>query len=83
MPLTLVWLARSRLHVCNAVTVQVRDVVSERHMGHVRIQFWRDTIDAVYKVSPSDIRLTSYFQETCLYELLSLLLHRVILPSNQ
>lgn len=33
--------------------MQVRDVVSERHMGKMRIQFWRDTIDAVYKVSPT------------------------------
>ena len=62
--------------------MQVRDVVSERHVGHMRIQFWRDTIDAVYKVSPTgsvipgDVIFSSH-------KLLSLFLHRAILPCNQ
>jgi len=38
------------LHV-HHTSLQVRDVVSERRVGQMRIQFWKDTIDAVYKVT--------------------------------
>lgn len=36
---------------CHRTSLQVCDVVSERRVGQMRIQFWKDTIDAVYKVT--------------------------------
>lgn len=29
----------------------VRDVVSEHHIGQMRLQFWRDAMEEVYSVS--------------------------------
>ena len=33
------------------VLAQVKDVVSDKKLGEMRMQFWRDTIDQTFKVN--------------------------------
>ena len=47
------------LNVCSFLsTTQVKDVVSEKMIGEMRIQFWRDAIDLAYQVSLSVHQIT-------------------------
>lgn len=36
----------------NVETAQIKDLVTERATGKMRVQFWRDSIDAIYKKDP-------------------------------
>ena len=36
------------LYAFNAEVLKVRDAVSEPHLGMIRLQWWRDTIDGIY-----------------------------------
>lgn len=36
------------LYAFNAEVLRVRDTVSEPHLGMIRLQWWRDTIDSIY-----------------------------------
>ena len=38
-------------NVTLSLLFQIRDVVSDPKIGEMRIQFWKDTLDLVYKVS--------------------------------
>ena len=46
----MVCVATVQVYASLQTSLQVCDVVSEKHVGQMRIQFWRDTIDTVYKV---------------------------------
>ncbi|XP_065913694.1 NADH dehydrogenase (ubiquinone) complex I, assembly factor 6-like [Dysidea avara] len=37
------------LRAFNVETSQIRDSVTEKHIGKMRLQFWRDTIDSIFK----------------------------------
>ena len=32
------------------VNLQIRDMVTDKQTGKMRLQFWRDTIDTIYQV---------------------------------
>lgn len=38
------------LRAFNVEVAMIQDVVSEREVGLMRLQFWKDTLDRVYKV---------------------------------
>jgi len=41
------------LYAFNAEVLRVRDTVSEPHLGMIRLQWWRDTIDSIYAGNPA------------------------------
>ena len=41
------------LYAFNAEVLRVRDTVSEPHLGMIRLQWWRDTIEAICSGSPA------------------------------
>lgn len=38
------------LRAFNVETSQIRDMVTDKQTGKMRLQFWRDTIDTIYQV---------------------------------
>ena len=51
------------LYAFNAEITRVRDIVTEPHLGEIRLQWWQDTLDAIYHGDAQpDLKTDAHFR---------------------